>query len=136
MSAFTVNILTPEKKIVEDLAADSLLIPTTTGQINVLEGHTHIITLLDTGVLTVFTGKQERKFCMTTGTVKILGSDVVILAKVSEDEKSIDLQRAEKAKTTAQSKLNSSEITQDEIVKYQRKLARAQIRIELAKNLK
>ena len=42
--------------MVRDLPADALIVPTTRGQINILENHTHIVTKLDTGWLSVFGG--------------------------------------------------------------------------------
>jgi F-type H+-transporting ATPase subunit epsilon len=54
MKYYTVDILTPSKIIAKNIPAESLLIPTVRGQINVLENHTHIVSKLSTGVLTVF----------------------------------------------------------------------------------
>ena len=56
MNYYTVEILTPSKIIAKKMPAESLLIPTTRGQINVLEDHTHIVTKLAPGILSVFGG--------------------------------------------------------------------------------
>ena len=74
MKYYTVDILTPSKIIAKGIPAESLLIPTVRGQINVLENHTHIVTKLSTGVLTVFGGPDyaDRNFIVSSGVCKIL----------------------------------------------------------------
>lgn len=135
MSAFKVNILTPTKKLGDSLPAESLLIPTVSGQINVLPEHTHLISVLDTGVLTLVNGSSTENFLVTTGTIKVLNDEITILSQVAEKAVDIDLDRAHKALTKSESNLPNCK-DESEIVKYQRKLMRAKLRMELAKNLK
>lgn len=135
MGVFKVNILTPTKKIGDSLEADSLLIPTVSGQINVLPEHTHLISVLDTGVLTLINSSLSEKFAVTTGTVKVLNNEVTILAQVAEKASNIDGQRAKDALAKAERELLECK-DENSIIKYQRKLERARIRIELAKNFK
>ena len=133
MSTFTVNILTPTKKIGNSLPAESLLIPTVNGQINVLPEHTHLISVLDTGILTLVNGKDSQRFAITTGTLKVLGGDVTILAQVAEKDCDIDGKRAQDALKKSESALLNCK-DEKETIKYQRKLDRARVRVELAKN--
>ena len=56
MKYYTVDILTPSKIVAKNIPAESLLIPTIRGQINVLQDHTHIVSKLDTGMMSVFGG--------------------------------------------------------------------------------
>ncbi len=49
MSNFKLNIFTPNGVVVKELACDELIIPTKTGEINVLKDHTHLISELSTG---------------------------------------------------------------------------------------
>ena len=135
MSAFKVNILTPTKKLGDAIPADSLLIPTVNGQINVLPEHSHLISVLDTGILTLINGNSSEKFAVTTGTIKVFNDEIIILAQVAEKAGEIDITRAEKALKNAEISLPSCK-DEAEIVKYQRKLMRAKLRIELAKNFK
>ncbi len=135
MSAFKVNILTPTSKLGLNLPADSLIIPTVNGEINVLPEHTHLISVLDTGVLTLISEKESKKFLVTTGTVKVLGDEITILAQVAEEDSAIDLDRAQKALRVSEERLPGCK-DEAEILKYQRKLQRARLRIELAKNFK
>ncbi len=134
MSHFTVDIYTPDKIVAKGVPADSVHIPTTRGLINILPNHTHLITKLDTGLLTCATGSQENQFVMTTGIVKVLGKQITVLAQVAEDAKYVDTARAEKALKLAKQKLSGNEtLSDDDLEKYRRKLSRAFLRTSIKK---
>lgn len=135
MNYFTVDILTPSKIVAKGVLAESLLVPTTRGQINVLENHTHIVSKLATGVLTVFGGPDyaDRSFSVTTGVCKVLENRVVILSNTSEESVDVNPERAKLALKRAEEKLLNTEGLSDlDILKYQRKAERAKLRIQLA----
>lgn len=133
MSYFTVDIYTPNKIIAKGVPANSLIVPTTRGEINVLPEHTHMVTKLDTGVLRCIAEGVESDFLMTTGIIKVLKNKVTVLAQVAEPKAEIDGERAAKALNLAQSKLSGSETLNDaDLEKYRRKMTRAFIRSELS----
>lgn len=135
MSNFKLNIYTPNGIVAEGYSCDELTVPTSTGQINILKGHTHVISKLTTGILTAkVNSSQTRHFTVAGGLVKVLGNQVTVLAKTSEGSESIDQERAKSAKSKAESRLSSG-VASVEIIKYQRKLERAKNRLKLA-NLK
>lgn len=134
MNNYTVDILTPAKIVAKDVPAESLLVPTVKGEINVLKDHTHVISKLETGIITVFGGPEDpdRYFTVTTGTCKVLDHKVTILAGTSEEDKEIDVERAKTALKRAEEKLYQSDGMEDEeILKYQRKVDRARLRLQL-----
>jgi F-type H+-transporting ATPase subunit epsilon len=133
MSKFSVDILTPSRVLVKDLPADSLLIPTELGEINPYPEHIHIISNLDTGILTVFNDADKKYFSVTGGICKILDKKVTILSKVSESSGEINRDRAEKAKKKAEEMLSGDKLSsKDDILKYKRKLDRAEVRIKIS----
>ena len=135
MSNFSLSIYTPSGIVIEGTHCEELSVPTTSGVINILKGHTHIISEVDTGILTAkLAGGQTRHFTMAGGLCKVLGNKVTILAKTSESPESIDIERAKAAISKAQSRLDGG-VTSVAVIKFQRKLARAKNRIRLA-NLK
>ncbi len=135
MSSFKLNIFTPNGVVVDGYSCEELVIPTERGIINVLKGHTHLISELGTGVLKAkLDNGQVRNFTVAGGLVKVLGENVTLLAKTSEDSEKIDLERAKSALSKAQSRL-SGNATSVEVIKFQRKLERAKARIKIA-NLK
>lgn len=135
MNNFSVSIFTPSGVVIDRLESESLTVPTSSGIVNILKGHTHLITELDTGLLQVNTASGEtRHFTIAGGLFKLLGSEVKVLAKTSESPESIDVERAQAARRKAEEKLQAALPTLASI-KYRRKLDRAKARIKLA-NLK
>jgi F-type H+-transporting ATPase subunit epsilon len=133
MAAFKLNIFTPQGVVVKNMECDSLVIQTVRGQINVLPEHTHFLTELGTGILTAKTSAGDRHFSTTAGTCKILKNDVTILSFTSETPDKIDVERATRAKELAAKKLSGGDSLSDqELIKYRRKLERAEIRLKLA----
>lgn len=134
MKYYTVDILTPSKIIAKAIPAESLLIPTVRGQINVLENHTHLITKLAPGVLTVFGGPDygDRNFALSTGVCKILEDKIVILSNTAEESSDVDVERAKLALKNAEDHLkNTDGLSPEDVEKYQQKAERAKIRIQL-----
>jgi F-type H+-transporting ATPase subunit epsilon len=134
MKFFTVDILTPSKIIAKGILAESLLIPTVRGQINVLENHTHIVTKLSPGVLTVFGGAEnaDRHYALSTGVCKILENKIVILSNTAEESTDVDIERAKLALKNAEDHLKNTEgLTPEDIELYQGKAERAKIRIQI-----
>lgn len=134
MKYFTVDILTPSKIIAKGVLADSLLIPTVRGQINVLENHTHMVTKIAPGVLTVFGGPDyaDRNFALSTGVCKILEDKITILANTAEESTDVDVERAKLALKNAEDHLKNTEgLSLEDIQHYQDKAERAKIRIQV-----
>ena len=134
MKYFTVDILTPSKIIAKGIPSESLLIPTTRGQINILENHTHVITKIVPGILSVFGGPDygDRNFSISTGVCKILEDKIVILSNTAEESMDVDVERAKLALQNAEEHLrNTDGLTVEDIDKYQQKLERAKIRIQI-----
>ena len=137
MSEFNLNIFTPDGVVIKGLKTSSLTIPTSTGEINVLPGHTHIVSELEVGIMTAKTNNGDRHFSITSGLVKVLGSEVNILSTATEHKDDIDIERAHSSHAKALSRLESKSdaLTDVERIKFERKLQRAKTRIKLA-NLK
>ena len=133
MAHFSVDIFTPYKILAKDVPAQSLHIPTTRGEINVLPEHTHLISKLDTGILVCKDASGDHKFMVTTGIAKILKRKITILAQVAERAEDIDVERARRAMERARHKIDDDEILDEEqLAKYRRKLSRALVRTQLA----
>ncbi len=138
MKQFTVDVLTPNKVIARAVPAEALLIPTSRGQINVLPDHTHVVTKLSTGMLSIFGGADDpdRHFTVTHGICKVLEDKIVILSNTSEEQHEIDLDRAQKALKFAEDKLANEALNEEDHIKFHRKAERAKLRIQFAKEQK
>lgn len=139
MRYYSVDILTPSKVVARNVQAESLLVPTEKGQINVLENHTHIVTKLGTGMLSVFGGPDygDRHFSITTGVCKILDNKIIVLSSTSEESTDVDGERAKLALKNAEDKLKNTEgLSLEDIEKYRRKVERAKLRVQLSEHTK
>ena len=136
MAAFKLNLYTPKGVVIKDLECDDLVIPTVRGQINILPEHTHILTELSTGIMTVKTSMGTRHFTVTAGLCRVLKDTVTILAFTSEKAEDVDVERAKSAKAKAMDRLSGKEPISDvDLIKFRRKLERAELRLRAA-NLK
>jgi F-type H+-transporting ATPase subunit epsilon len=136
MAAFKLNLYTPKGVVIKDLECDDLVIPTVRGQINILPEHTHILTELSTGIMTVKTSMGTRHFTVTAGLCRVLKDTVTILAFTSEKAEDVDIERAKSAKAKAMDRLSGKEPISDvDLIKFRRKLERAELRLRAA-NLK
>lgn len=138
MKQFTVDVLTPSRAVARNIPAQALLIPTSRGQINVLPDHTHVVTQLSTGMLSIFGGADDpdRHFTVTHGICKVLEDKIVILSNISEEQHEIDLERATRALKFAEDKLANEALDEEDHLKFHRKAERAKLRIQFANEQK
>lgn len=135
-SAFKLNLFTPKGVIIKDLECSDIVIPTVRGEINIFPDHTHILTELSTGIMTAKTSMGVRHFSVTAGLCRVLKDTVTILSFTSERAADIDIERAKNAKAKANDRLSGKESLSDvDLIKFRRKMERAELRIRLA-NLK
>jgi F-type H+-transporting ATPase subunit epsilon len=136
MAGFKLNLYTPKGTVVSGLVCDDIVVPTCRGEINLLPNHTHILTELATGVLVAKSSSGTRHYSVTAGLCRVMNETVSIISFTSEAAQEVDLERAKSAKAKAQSRLSGqSSLSEVELIKFRRKLERAEMRIRLA-NLK
>jgi F-type H+-transporting ATPase subunit epsilon len=115
------EIVTPQGRALER-AADTVVLPTTTGEIGVLPGHVPLTTMLDAGELRVASGAATEAYVVGRGFALIENDRVSVLTDSAIDEKNIDeqavqaaIERAEKA-LAEKSTLDPAEIERLESV--------------------
>lgn len=137
MAGFKLNLYTPKGTVIKGLEAVDITVPTVRGEINILPDHTHILTELGAGILTAKVADgSTRHFTVTAGLCRVMEGAVTILSFTSEKPQDIDLERARNAKAKATSRLSGeSSLSDVELIKFRRKLERAELRIRVA-NLK
>lgn len=129
------TLVTPYKKYFEDLEVTDVLVPGYVGELNILPGHAPLITTLNTGILKYREkGTSEYKSVVISwGYCEVGPKGIVVLAETAELPEEIDIKRAETTKAKAERALLSQEISLDEILKYQNKVRRSAVRLEVAK---
>lgn len=123
------SILTPDKKLIQDVETNDVFLPGAAGIMEILEGHADMIAQLETGIVK---WKEDGKWhagALSRGFVEIENQNVNVLAEVAELSDGIDVERAKAALDKAKQKLESAGLGDDEFQKYELKLKRAMNRI-------
>ncbi len=109
---FQLEIVTPEKKVVETAAAE-VQIPGKNGYLGVLPGHAPLITELAVGEITFRDAGEDQHLAVAWGFAEVLPDKVTILAETAERPSEIDVERARKAKVRAEQRLTSGDTNVD-----------------------
>ena len=132
------TLVTPVKRLAVDLAVDEVFVPGYRGELNILAGHSPLVTTLSTGVLRYReAGESEFKSAaISWGYCEVYADAVNILAETAEFPEEIDIERA----AAAQKKSIESMLTPTDeafvFEKYYQKIERAAVRLEVAKQAK
>lgn len=128
----TVKIVTPDG-VAYDSAADSVSIPTTTGEITVLPHHVPLVSLVQAGELKIKQNGVESLLAVSGGVVEIRpNSEVYVLAETAEHAAKIDLTRAETARARAVELMSQKQTMEEEeyaliVAKMEKELARLRV---------
>jgi len=101
MAELNLEIITPDKPIFNEVI-ESVTIPGTMGNFQILKNHAPLISTFDVGVVNVKSGSKVNYFSTSGGTVEVNNNKVLVLADSIEPTDQIDLDRAEKAKERAE----------------------------------
>jgi F-type H+-transporting ATPase subunit epsilon len=110
---FQLEIVTPEKKVVETKAAEEVQIPGKNGYLGILPGHAPLITELAVGEISYREHANEQRLAVAWGFAEVLPDKVTILAETAERPTEIDVERASKAKERAEQRLTSGDPSVD-----------------------
>ncbi len=135
---FQLEIVTPEKKVVET-TAEEVQIPGKNGYLGILpghaplitDGHAPLITELSVGEITFRENSIEQKLAVAWGFAEILPNKVTILAETAERPSEINVERARQAKERAEQRLTSGDTAVD-VDRALDALHRAQARLDVA----
>ncbi len=131
---FQLEIVTPEKKVV-DTAATEAQIPGKNGYLGILPGHAPLITELAVGEVTFRAGAEEQRLAVAWGFAEVLPDKVTILAESAERPSEIDAARAREAKERAEQRLASGDIHVD-VERSLEALHKAETRLQVAEGTK
>ena len=126
------EIVTPEARVYED-TVDSVVVPTTSGDIGILPGHIPLVTEVDDGEIIVEKAGSSESLAVSKGFAQVVGDKVSVLAEdaiqieeIDEQEVLAAQERAEKALENMQS-MDAEEI---EMLETTIRFARAQLIIK------
>ena len=127
---FQLEIVTPEKKVVET-QAEEVQIPGKNGYLGILPGHAPLITELAVGEITYREAGGEQHLAAAWGFAEVLPDKVTILAETAERPSEIDVERARKSKERAEERLTSGK-TEVDVDRALDALHRAETRLDVA----
>jgi len=127
------SVVTPTKKIAEDLETSEITIQGGKGQIQVLSGHTELMSTLEPGILSYQGSDGKRQYlAISFGYIEVQKDQVMVLAHTAETKFDLDLERAKAAQKKAEEALERG-VGHDHFRKYELKLFRSHVRQEVAK---
>lgn len=103
----TLEIVTPEARVYTD-TIDSVVIPTTSGEVGILPGHIPLLTQMEGGELRVTKNGQTVRLAVGTGFVEIEADRVHVLAEQAITEEKIDEKAVEEAMRRAEQQLRDA----------------------------
>jgi F-type H+-transporting ATPase subunit epsilon len=96
-----VEVVSKERRVFEEPAADMVVIPATEGIMGVLPNHAPVLTTLGFGELIVRKGGAEERFAIYGGVVDVRPTKVTILAELAESSFDLDYDAIEQAREDA-----------------------------------
>jgi len=124
----TLVVVTPERTVVET-EADEVQLPGELGYLGILPGHTTLITLLKTGVLSYKDAGTEKFFALSSGFAEIANDRVTVLADLAEDAREIDANAAEQDRARAEEALKTANRETMEQIRGELELAQARLAV-------
>lgn len=129
------TLVTPVKKLATDLPVEEVIMPGHRGELDVLPGHSPLITTLATGILKYKEAGQTeyKEAAISWGYCEVFGEKISVLAETAEFPDEIDADRARAAMKKAEENLTAFNAETYDFEKYRLKLERANVRLSIAK---
>ena len=105
--SLTLEIVTPEARVYSD-SIDSVVIPTSSGEIGILPGHIPLLTQVEHGELRVTKNGATQWLAVSGGFAEIEGDRVHVLAEHAITEERIDENAVESALKRAEQELREA----------------------------
>jgi F-type H+-transporting ATPase subunit epsilon len=126
--ALQLLVVTPERKVVES-EADEVELPGSEGYLGVLPGHTPLLTLLKTGVLSFRRSGRSQAYAVSSGFAEIAGDRVSVLADSAESAGEIDATAAERERASTAEEMKTAGVDTLEDVRRRFFLAEARLAV-------
>src|SRR6266513_2379745 len=130
-----VQIVTAEREVFAEDAADMVVAPGAEGVVGILPRHAPLLTTLNPGVVRIKKGGAEEAMAVGGGFLQVARDKVLILADTAEREDEVDEARAEAARNRARETLQEAVVSGQRLQAESARFAlqRAEARIHLAR---
>ncbi|MDQ8184709.1 ATP synthase F1 subunit epsilon [Pelagicoccus sp. SDUM812002] len=127
------EIVTPHGKVYDE-TIDSVVMPTTTGEVGIMPGHIPLLTELQPGDIAVSSSGTVVHLAVSKGFAQCIGDKVSILAENAISESDINVNEVEAAMARAQDALkNAKEMSAEELAQLETTIQYANIQQLLKK---
>lgn len=99
--ALALEIITPDGIVWRNDSVESITLPTTSGEIQILAGHIPLITILEAGGVGAVINGREEDIAIDRGYARIMGDTVSVLTEAAVDVEHLDMGDIEKARAQA-----------------------------------
>jgi F-type H+-transporting ATPase subunit epsilon len=103
MAKLSVEIITGERVVYEETDVDMVVAPGADGSLGILPRHAPLFTLLSLGEMRVIKDGDEESLAVFGGFLEVSNDHIRILADAAERAEEIDVDRAEEARSRAES---------------------------------
>jgi len=124
------DVVTAERVVYSD-EVDVVIAPGIDGQLAILPDHAPLLTMLQSGDLTVRKKGEEQDIFVSGGFLEVMQNRVTVLADTAERADEIDISRAEEARRRAEERLRIHPEDAD-LARAEVALQRAMMRIKVA----
>lgn len=126
------EIVTPERRVI-DTEAESVTVPTASGEAGILTNHAPLISALKPGILTYVGKGGSEKLAISTGFIEVSGNQVSVLTDVAESAEEVNSEQARADREEAERELSAaSSAATDENEAIRERLELANARLSLA----
>lgn len=101
------EIVTPEEKVYSE-SVDSVVLPTTSGEVGILPGHIPLITEISAGELAITKAGVVDLLAVDNGFAEVFGDTVSVLTEAAVDIEDIDLSSVAEAQRRAEEALREA----------------------------
>ncbi len=126
-----------QDRVVYQGDVEIVVLPGAEGTMGILPHHAPLLTVLQYGIITVRTQKEEEHFTVAGGIAEVQPDQVTVLADAAENVEEIDVERAERARQRAEELLKQDLGPDPErYLNAQAALRRSNLRLESARRFR
>ncbi len=133
---FKLFFATPDKKVIADQELDEITLPAHAGELNILPGHSPIMTTLEAGILSYkLKNGQTDRMAISWGYCQVSAEGVSVLAETAKHVSEIDLKNSQQKLKEVENKIVNEMLDDAQWDKALKEIGKHQAEINLA-NLK
>lgn len=130
---FKLNLVTPDQRLIIDQELDEITLPAFSGELNLLPGHSPLMTTLDSGLLSYrLKNGESAKFAISWGYCQVSSDGVSVLAENAISPSNIDTKIVKEHLDTNEARLATEALSDQDYDKIQKEIVRLSTELEIA----